>query len=92
MLVRQLPGESRTRLALGDSDGLWTLSAHLQAQTIDELRVANWQRQNEGLKSHEQSRPPEPIERPGTKRKKKITSADLLAHRERARAHLHAVA
>jgi hypothetical protein len=92
VLVRQLPAEARTRLALGETDGLWTLTAHLQAQTIDELRVANWQRANEGLKAHEQSKPPEPIERPGTKRKKKITTADLLAHRERARAHLHAVA
>ncbi|MFD0078237.1 hypothetical protein ACFVIY_38050 [Streptomyces sp. NPDC127166] len=92
VLIRQMPATARTRLALGDTDGLWGLGEHLQAQQIDELRVANWQRANEGLKRHEQSRPPDPIERPGTRRKKTITSADLLAHRERAQAHLRAVA
>ncbi|MFE5658378.1 hypothetical protein ACFQ9H_19575 [Streptomyces sp. NPDC056517] len=90
--VRQLPRDARTRIALGDNDGLWGLAEHLLAMNLDAAHVANWQRANEGLKSHEQSRPPEPIERPGTARRKKITSAELLAHRERARAHLHAVA
>ncbi|MFJ7069205.1 hypothetical protein [Streptomyces sp. NPDC101115] len=92
VLVRQLPAAARTRLALGDTDGLWGLAEHLQAQQIDELRVANWQRANEGLKRHEQSRPPEPIERPGTRRKKKITAAELLAHRERTNARTPAAA
>lgn len=86
-LVRQLPRDARTRLALGDTDGLWGIGEQLQAQTIDALRVANWQRANAGLKAHEQSPPPDPIERPGIKRKKKITTAELLEHRERTRAN-----
>ncbi|MGW4028256.1 hypothetical protein ACWEFL_02870 [Streptomyces sp. NPDC004838] len=85
--MRQLPGGARTRLALGDEDSMWGLGEHLQAHTIDALNMANWQRANEGLKSHEQSRPPEPVERPGVKRKRRITAAELLAHRERTRTH-----
>lgn len=87
VLVRQLPGDARTRLALGDRDGLWGLAEQLQATAVDELRVANWQRANAGLKEHEQSKRPEPIERPGVARKKRITAADLLAHKERTAAH-----
>jgi hypothetical protein len=85
--VRQLPRDCRTRVALGDTDGMWGLAEHLLAMNLDAARVANWQRANAGLKSHEQSEPPEPTERPGVKRKKKITAAELLAHRERTRAH-----
>ncbi|MEU0675482.1 hypothetical protein ABZ330_21825 [Streptomyces sp. NPDC006172] len=87
VLVRQLPGTARTRLALGDEDGLWGLAEQLQALQVDALRVANWQRANEGLKPHEQSRPPEPIERPGIPKKRRITAADLLAHKARTRAN-----
>ncbi|MFI5808973.1 hypothetical protein [Streptomyces sp. NPDC051561] len=92
VLVRQLPAGARTRRALGDTDSMWGLGEHLQAAVIDELRVANWQRANSGLKAHEQSKPPEPVERPGnrTQQRRKITADDLLAHRERTR--LHAVA
>ncbi|MDX2694947.1 hypothetical protein [Streptomyces ipomoeae] len=47
---------------------MWGLQEHLQALTIDELRIANWQRQNEGLKKSEQSKPPKPVTRPGVGR------------------------
>jgi hypothetical protein len=66
--IRQLPPNARTRIALGHTDGVWGLQEHLQALTIDELRVANWQRQNEGLKRSEQSKPPTPVPRPGVGR------------------------
>ena len=87
VLLRQLPGNARTRLALGDSDGLWGLAEQLQAAEIDTLRSANWQRANSGLKDYEQSPRPEPIERPGVQGKRRITAAELLAHRERTRSH-----
>jgi hypothetical protein len=87
VLVRQLPGGARTRLALGDTDSLWGLTEQLQALTVDELRNGNWQRANQGLKEHEQSRRPDPIERPGVKRRRRITAAELLAHKERTRAN-----
>ncbi|RPK76611.1 hypothetical protein EES45_22900 [Streptomyces sp. ADI97-07] len=87
VLLRQLPGTARTRLALGDRDGLWGLSEQLQAAEIDTLRVANWQRANSGLQEHEQSPRPEPIERPGVQGKRRITAAELLDHQARTRSH-----
>ncbi|NJP42267.1 hypothetical protein [Actinacidiphila epipremni] len=69
MLVRQLPAGARTRLAQGDADGLWGLSEHLTALLIDEVRVGNWQRANEGAKKSQQSKPPRPIARPGIGRR-----------------------
>lgn len=72
---------------MGQEDGLWGLAEHLQALTIDVLQTANWQRANDGLKKHEQSKPPPPIERPGVQRKTRITTDDLLAHRERTKRH-----
>ena len=55
---------------MGDTDGVWGLQEHLQALTIDELRVANWQRSNEGVKPSKQSKPPKPLDRPGAGRKR----------------------
>lgn len=68
--VRQLPPDARTRLALGDDDGVWGLQEHLTAVVIDELRTANWQRSNEGRKRSEQSPRPKPFPRPGVGGKK----------------------
>ncbi|MFF9568504.1 hypothetical protein [Streptomyces sp. NPDC014685] len=67
--VRGLPPGARTRLAQDDGDGVWGLAEHLQALVVDELRVANWQRANEGAKKGKQTKPPTPIVRPGTGRK-----------------------
>ncbi|MCX4676693.1 hypothetical protein OG413_15520 [Streptomyces sp. NBC_01433] len=64
--LRQLPPRARTRIAMGDKDGLWGLAEHLQGLTIDELRIANWQRSNEGVRQSKQSKRPTPITRPGT--------------------------
>lgn len=69
MYIRQLPPNARTRLAMGDSDGLWRLDTHMLALVVDELRVGNWQRANEGVKESKQSKPPQPIDRPGGKRR-----------------------
>ncbi|MER7813675.1 hypothetical protein ABZ714_30750 [Streptomyces sp. NPDC006798] len=84
--VRQLPPDSRTALAQHGPDARWGLSEHLQALAIDELRVANWQRQNEGVKSGKQSKPPVPIDRPGATRKgSDKNSPERRAARARAR-------
>ncbi|MEV5770079.1 hypothetical protein AB0L49_02245 [Streptomyces antimycoticus] len=85
VLVRQLPSRSRTRLATGDADGVWGLQEHLQALTIDELRVANWQRANEGVAKSKQSKPPKPVDRPSTDRKRADkNSPERLAKRKAA--------
>jgi hypothetical protein len=67
--VRQLPPDARTRIARGDTDGLWGLSEHLTALLIDEVRAGNWQRANAGAKKSQQSKPPRPISRPGLGRR-----------------------
>ncbi len=83
-----MPGTARVRLALDDQDGLWGLAEHLQADAIEALQAANWQRANSGLPVHKQSPRPEPYDRPGRRRpeRKQITAADLIAHRERMQA------
>lgn len=83
--VRQLPPDARTRIAMGDTDGLWGVGEHLAALTLDALHIANWQRANEGVKKGQQSKPPRPIERPGTRRTASRNSPERRAKREDAR-------
>jgi hypothetical protein len=83
--VRQLPPRARTRIAQGSTDGLWGLQEHLQAVVVDELRMANWQRTNEGRKRSEQSKPPKPFPRPGVGRKSDKNSPERKAKRADAR-------
>ncbi|MFF8879599.1 hypothetical protein [Streptomyces flaveolus] len=82
--VRQLPPRARTRIAMGDTDGLYGLQEHLQALTIDELRVANWQRANEGVKPSKQTKPPKPMPRPGVGRGKDKNHPERVAKRKAA--------
>jgi hypothetical protein len=82
--IRQLPARARTRLATGDTDGLWGLQEHLQALTIDELRIANWQRANEGVKPGKQTKPPKPMPRPGLGRSPDKNSPERVAKRKAA--------
>jgi hypothetical protein len=70
-------------MAMGDTDGVWGLQEHLTALTIDELRIANWQRQNEGVKESKQTRPPKPVPRPGITRRDK-NSPERVAKRKAA--------
>lgn len=85
VLVRQLPRTSRLAVIRHGEDAEWSLADHLAALAVDALRVGNWQRANEGLEKYKQSRPPEPIERPGVKKKrrKQITTAQLIAFKKR---------
>ena len=69
---------------MGDTDGVWGLQEHLQALAIDELRVANWQRANEGVKQSKQSKPPKPLARPGINRGRDKNSPERIAKRKAA--------
>jgi hypothetical protein len=69
---------------MGNTDGLWRLQEHLQALTIDELRIANWQRQNEGVKESKQTKPPKPMSRPGVGRGRDKNSPERIAKRKAA--------
>ena len=79
-LVTNLPEESalsRRRV------GPWGLSEQLLAATVDELRVANWQRAQIGTK--ERIKPPKPIPRPGVDEKQKPKMTAEVASRLLAR-------
>lgn len=97
-LIRQLPPTARTRMVLGEDHGLWGLAEHLQAMTLDELRIANWQRANEGREKTQQTKRPLPVPRPGTtkqKRSRKDSPERIAAHKsalERAAARRTAIA
>ncbi|MFF5473326.1 hypothetical protein [Streptomyces achromogenes] len=84
--IRQLPSTARTRIATGDDDSIWGLQEHLTAVVIDELRVANWQRANEGAEKSKQSPRPKPFPRPGVGGKKAAdkNSPERQAARQRA--------
>jgi hypothetical protein len=69
---------------MGNTDGLWRLQEHLLALTIDELRIANWQRQNEGVKESKQTKPPKPMVRPGVGRGRDKNSPERIAKRKAA--------
>ncbi|MCC9154910.1 hypothetical protein LZP81_30775 [Streptomyces parvulus] len=69
---------------MGDTDGLWGLQEHLQALTIDELRTANWQRANEGVKPSKQTKPPKAMSRPGLGRGRDKNSPERIAKRKAA--------
>lgn len=85
---------------MGDDDGLWGLQEHLTAAAVDELRVANWQRANEGVKKGQQSPRPKPLPRPGvgnrrtqrTDRDSSERQAKRAAALERAEARKRAIA
>lgn len=63
--------------------GPWGLTAQLLAATVDELRVANWQRAQMGTK--ERLKPPKPIARPGVEEKEKPKMTAELAAKLLAR-------
>ncbi len=73
VIVRQSPRESALARATHGSDALWGLTDHLLAEVVDELAVANWQRQG---KAH--ARRPKPIPRPGKKSQVQRVGSDPL--------------
>ncbi|QCX81045.1 hypothetical protein C9F11_37310 [Streptomyces sp. YIM 121038] len=81
---------------MGETDGVWGLQEHLTALVVDELRVANWQRGNEGVKPSKQTKPPKPMVRPGVGRGRDKNSPERIAKRrsalERAAARRRAIA
>lgn len=66
---------------------MWGLGEHLAALVVDELRVANWQRANEGQKASKQTKAPQPLTRPGAGGRKALdkNSPERVARRSAAR-------
>lgn len=66
---------------------MWGLQEHLTGVLIDEVRVGNWQRANEGVPKGKQSPKPKPFPRPGVGGKAKRadkTSPEREEARQRA--------
>lgn len=59
-LIGELPADSRLSIAAGGPDRWWTPERHMQAATVDLLRVLSWQ-----MGSGKTADRPEPIPRPG---------------------------
>lgn len=81
-LVTQLPPDG----ALGRaSEGRgYTVTDHLLLSVLDRLDQAAWQRANAGKKRSQQSKPPQPLPRPGDKVKRhRMTAGKLLAFQRR---------
>lgn len=67
MLLRHLPADSATAIALSDDrEPPWTRVEHLLAGVFDTLQVLAWQNANQGRKSP--TRRPDPLPRPGVER------------------------
>jgi hypothetical protein len=73
VIVKQAPRESSLARAMHGEDALWGLTDHLVAAAVDELAVANWQRQ--GKKGAPR---PKPLPRPGKQSKTQRIGAEPL--------------
>lgn len=62
VLVDHLPRESALARQVHGDNVDWDMPSQLLAAVIDQLRVANWQRTQDGQKGR---RPPKPTPRPG---------------------------
>jgi hypothetical protein len=70
LLVERLPPDSATVRSMQGEAATWSLSDHLMALVVDELRVANWQRTEDG---HKGRRRPKPLPRPGVHQEDEAT-------------------
>lgn len=90
VLIRGLPADSATRMAMNDREPLWSRTDFILADLVDATNSVAWISANKDVERRRQSSFPEPYPRPGTKkagakRTAKISAADLLAFRERTR-------
>lgn len=85
VLIRGLPPESATRVALNDGKPLWSLTNYQLADQYDAQQTTTWAVANKDVAPKNRTKAPEPYPRPGAGEKttRKITAAALLAHRER---------
>lgn len=81
VLIRGLPPDSATRMALNGSEPLWARTDFILADLWDAM---NWNTAvTIGVAAGKEPAQPTPYPRPGDKPKHTITAADLVAHRER---------
>lgn len=88
VLIRGLPVDSATRMAMNDRKPLWTDTDFLLAAVIDATNNVAWTVANKDVPKKDWGKLPEPFPRPGMESstgKKTITAEALLAFRERTK-------
>jgi hypothetical protein len=81
VLVRHLPLDSATALAVNGDAAAWGITEHLLAAAVDALNAANWQRAGDKKLPR-----PKPIPRPGTDRRLSVEMAERLRDFQRRHA------
>lgn len=69
VLASHLPPDSSLMLAVTNGDSAWRLEPMLLAAAVDQLAVANWQRQGKASAPR-----PKPIQRPGVKDNRRVVA------------------
>lgn len=87
VLIRGLPADSATRMAMNERQPLWSRTDFILADLVDATNSVAWVSANKDVERRNQSKFPDPYPRPGADKghKATITAADLLAFRERTR-------
>lgn len=90
ILIRGLPADSATRMAMNERQPLWSRTDFILADLVDAMNSVAWIMANREVPKAKQSKFPAPYPRPGAdkasgKRGSTISADDLLAFRERTR-------
>lgn len=90
VLIRGLPADSATRMAMNERQPLWSRTDFILADLIDATNSVAWITANKEVPKRNQSKFPEPYSRPGMEkagahRTAKISADALLSFRERTR-------
>jgi hypothetical protein len=90
VLIRGLPADSATRMAMNERQPLWSRTDFILADLVDATNSVAWIAANKEVPKARQTKFPEPYSRPGmakagAARTAKIDATDLLAFRERTR-------
>lgn len=87
VLIRGLPADSATRMAMNKSEPLWSRTDFILADLVDATNSVGWIAGNKDVPRKDHSKYPEPYPRPGMAKagEAKVSAAALLAHRERTR-------
>ncbi|MFD5308182.1 hypothetical protein [Streptomyces ardesiacus] len=84
VMIRGLPPDSATRIAMNGKEPLWSRTDYILADLIDSNNAVAWLVANQDVPATRKSTFPDPYPRPGDQpRKREITAADLKAFRER---------
>ena len=86
VLIRGLPPDSATRMAMNDGQPLWSRTDHILADLIDRVAALTWVVGNKDVAERNRTQYPDPYPRPGDQPKTSVVTAEKLREfRERTR-------